>query len=183
MTIPEHIGLPIAVVVSVIAALAFWWWWPRWQVNRLALEITDPKARADVEDKFRKTVGQLLGGGAVLFGAWLAFLQFSPQQQSGVERLRATRQRQDGDAAWWHLCAGRRDERVRTARTVSWASTRDAVRVRARVHDWKNRLQKAGYRHPGGAYGYWKAQRTGAARLGSSKHTRRQPERCQPERR
>ena len=60
MTIPEHIWLPIAVVVSVIAALAFWWWWPRWQVNLLALEIRDPKARADVEDKFRKTVGQLL---------------------------------------------------------------------------------------------------------------------------
>src|SRR5262249_15050588 len=88
-----------------------------------------------------------------------------PNQQSGVERLRATRQRQDCDAAWWHLCAGRRDEPVRTARTVSGANTRDAVCVRARVHDWKNGLRKTGYRHPGGAYGYWKAQRTGAARL------------------
>jgi hypothetical protein len=73
MTIPEHISLPIAVLVSVIAALAFWWWWPRWQVNRVTLEIRDPKARADIEDKFRKTVGQLLGGAALLFGAWLAF--------------------------------------------------------------------------------------------------------------
>jgi uncharacterized protein YjbI with pentapeptide repeats len=82
MTISEHIWVPIAVVVSVIAALAFWWWWPKWQVNRLALEIKDPKARADVEDNFRKTVGQLLGGAAVLFGAWLAFLQFSQQQQT-----------------------------------------------------------------------------------------------------
>jgi len=82
MTIPEHIWLPITVVVSVIAALAFWWWWPKWQVNRLALEIRDPKVRADVEDNFRKTVGQLLGGAAVLFGAWLAFLQFSQQQQT-----------------------------------------------------------------------------------------------------
>ena len=83
MTIPEHIWLPIAVVVSVIAALAFWWWWPRWQVNLLALEIRDPKARADVEDKFRKTVGQLLGGAAVLFGAWLAFKQ---QQQAAQQQ-------------------------------------------------------------------------------------------------
>src|SRR5262249_53492215 len=89
MTIPEHISLPIAVVVSVIAALAFWWWWPRWQVNRVALEIRDPKARADVEDKFRKTVGQLLGGAAVLFGAWLAFLQFSQQQQTGQQQQAA----------------------------------------------------------------------------------------------
>ena len=96
MTIPEHIWVPIAVVVSVIAALAFWWWWPKWQVNRLALEIRDPKARADVEDNFRKTVGQLLGGAAVLFGAWLAFLQFSQQQQTAqiTQQQRAAQQQQ-----------------------------------------------------------------------------------------
>jgi uncharacterized protein YjbI with pentapeptide repeats len=92
MTIPEHIWLPIAVVVSVIAALAFWWWWPKWQVNRLALEITDPKARADIEDNFRKTVGQLLGGAAVLFGAWLAFLQFSQQQQTAQSQVKQQQQ-------------------------------------------------------------------------------------------
>jgi len=89
MTIPEHIWLSIAVVVSIIAALAFWWWWPRWQVNRLAL---DPKARADVEDKFRRTVGQLLGGTAVLFGAWLAFLQFSQQQQTAQSQIEQQQQ-------------------------------------------------------------------------------------------
>ena len=102
MTIPEHIWLPIAVVVSVIAALAFWWWWPRWQVNLLALEIRDPKARADVEDKFRKTVGQLLGGAAVLCGAWLAFLQFSQQQQtaqSPIKQQQQAAQRQQQQAA------------------------------------------------------------------------------------
>src|SRR5580704_15087629 len=91
MAIPEHIWLPIAVIVSVIAALAFWWWWPRWQVNRLTPEIRDPKARADVEDKFRKTVGQLLGGAAVLLGAWLAFLQFSQQQQT-VQQIKQQQQ-------------------------------------------------------------------------------------------
>jgi uncharacterized protein YjbI with pentapeptide repeats len=92
MTIPEHIWLPIAVVVSVMAALAFWWWWPRWQVNRLALEIRDPKARADIEDKFRRTVGQLLGGAAVLFGAWLAFPQFSQQQQTAQSQTEQQQQ-------------------------------------------------------------------------------------------
>src|SRR5882762_3571390 len=92
MTIPEHIWLPIAVLVSVIAALAFWWWWPRWQVNRVALEIRDPKARADIEDKFRKTVGQLLGGAAVVFGAWLAFLQFSQQQQTAQSQIKQQQQ-------------------------------------------------------------------------------------------
>jgi len=102
MTIPEHIWLPIAVVVAVIAALAFWWWWPKLQVNRLAREITDPKARADVEDNFRKTVGQLLGGAAVLFSAWLAFLQFSQQQhtvQSQIKQQQQAAQQQQQQAA------------------------------------------------------------------------------------
>jgi hypothetical protein len=65
--------------VGVIAGLAalvgggwFWWWWPKRQVDRLRLTIRDPKARADVEDNFRKTIGQRLGGAAVLIGAGLA---------------------------------------------------------------------------------------------------------------
>ena len=92
MTILEQIWPPIAVVVSVMAALAFWWWWPKWQVSRLALEIRDPKACADVEDSFRRTVGQLLGGAAVLFGAWLAFLQLSQQQQTAQSQIKEQQQ-------------------------------------------------------------------------------------------
>src|SRR5580700_2552383 len=101
MTVSEHVWVPIAVVVSVIAALAFWWWWPKWQVDRLALEIKDPKARADVEDNFRKTVGQLLGGTAVLLGAWLAFLQFSQQQQTAqqINQQQQAAQQQQQQAA------------------------------------------------------------------------------------
>jgi uncharacterized protein YjbI with pentapeptide repeats len=102
MTILEHIWVPIAVVVSVMAALAFWWWWPKWQVNRLALEIRDPKAHAELEDSFRKTVGQLLGGAAVLFGAWLAFLQFSQQRQTTqfqIEKQQQAAQQQQQQAA------------------------------------------------------------------------------------
>src|SRR5215471_20260689 len=86
----------IAIVIAVLVLLfVVWWlWWrlPKWQVNRLALEIRDPKARADVEDNFRKTVGQLLGGAAVLFGAWLAFLQFSQQQQTAQFQIKQQQQ-------------------------------------------------------------------------------------------
>jgi hypothetical protein len=85
--------LAIAVLAAMpVAALlaAIWWlWWrlPGWQVARLSLKIRDPKARADVEDNFRKTVGQALGGAAVLIGAVAAYLQFTQQQQAARERL------------------------------------------------------------------------------------------------
>ena len=86
--------LIIAIVVIAVAALALlfgiWWlWWrlPKWQVDRLALKIRDPKARADVEDNFRKTVGQALGGAAVLIGAGFALFQFLQQQKAAHDLL------------------------------------------------------------------------------------------------
>jgi hypothetical protein len=56
----------LAGVGAVVALGAWWLWWrlPKRQVDRLRLTIRDPKARADVEDNFRKTIGQLLGGAA-----------------------------------------------------------------------------------------------------------------------
>ena len=84
----DYIWLPIAILVSVVAALALWWWWPKWQVNRLSPEISDPKARADVENSFRKAVGHLLGGAGVLFLVWLAFSQFSRQQQTALSEIK-----------------------------------------------------------------------------------------------
>src|ERR1700720_4430696 len=72
---------------AVLLAVGFWWWWPKRQVNRLRLTIRDPKARADVEDNLRKTIGQLLGGAAVLIGAALAYLQFTQQQQTSQQQF------------------------------------------------------------------------------------------------
>jgi uncharacterized protein YjbI with pentapeptide repeats len=72
---------------------AWWAWWrlPKRQVEGLRLQIRDPKARADLEDNFRKTVGQVLGGATVLIAAGLgggfAYLQFSQQQQASHELL------------------------------------------------------------------------------------------------
>ena len=65
----------LLAILAVIAAGAIWWWVPRWQIERLRLKIRDPKARADVEDNFRKTIGQLLGGAAVVIGAGIAYYQ------------------------------------------------------------------------------------------------------------
>jgi hypothetical protein len=56
-------------------------------VRGLDVQIHDPKARADTEDNFRKTVGQALGGAAVLLGAVSAYLQFTQQQQAARDLL------------------------------------------------------------------------------------------------
>lgn len=61
------LSLPLIIVLAVEATLlllaAIWWlWWrlPKRQVHGLDIQIHDPKARADTEDNFRKTVGQAL---------------------------------------------------------------------------------------------------------------------------
>jgi uncharacterized protein YjbI with pentapeptide repeats len=87
-----NIWIVVAIAVDAILVLlaAIWWlWWrlPQRQVARLALKIRDPKARADTEDNFRKTVGQALGGAAVLIGAGAAYLQFTQQQQASRDLL------------------------------------------------------------------------------------------------
>jgi uncharacterized protein YjbI with pentapeptide repeats len=93
---PEHvlpegvIPIALAVLAALLLVMAIWWlWWrlPKREAARLALKIRDPKARADVEDNFRKTVGQALGGIAVLLGAGLAYLQFSQQQRASHDLL------------------------------------------------------------------------------------------------
>ena len=64
-----NVGIGAAIVVAALA----WWWVPKWQMR--SITVGDPKARADIEDNFRKTIGQLLGGAAVLIGAGLAYDQ------------------------------------------------------------------------------------------------------------
>ena len=80
---PTWIVIAVAIDTALLLLAAIWWlWWrlPERQVARLTLWET--KARADVEDNFRKTVGQALGGAAVLIGAVAAYLQFTQQQQA-----------------------------------------------------------------------------------------------------
>jgi hypothetical protein len=82
-------AVAVALAAAVLGGAAWWLWWrlPKRQVDRLRLTIRDPKARADVEDNIRKTIGQLLGGAAVLIGAGFAYLQFTQQQQASHELL------------------------------------------------------------------------------------------------
>ena len=58
-------------IAAVVLSGAAWWWVPKLQMR--SVTAGDPKARADIEDNFRKTVGQALGGIAVLIGAGMAY--------------------------------------------------------------------------------------------------------------
>src|SRR5262249_54387334 len=64
-----------------------WWWLPKWQANRLRFQIRDAKARADVEDNFRKAIAQLIAGAAVLVGAGFAY--YGTQQTIEASRKQA----------------------------------------------------------------------------------------------
>ena len=80
---------PILGTTAVAAALygPWWLWWrlPKRQAARLGLN--DPKAQADVEDNFRKTISQLFGGGALLAGAVVAYMQLQQQQRASRDLL------------------------------------------------------------------------------------------------
>src|ERR1700712_5367753 len=77
-------------VGGVVLAGAVWWiWWRLPKRQMRSITLGDPKARADIEDNFRKTIGQALGGVAVLLGAVAAYLQFTQQQEGGRAQLQA----------------------------------------------------------------------------------------------
>jgi hypothetical protein len=58
-----------AAAAAAALRLTWWLWWrlPKWQVDHLGFPTVND--RAEAEDNFRKTAGQLLGGAAVLIGA------------------------------------------------------------------------------------------------------------------
>jgi hypothetical protein len=50
--------LPGAVTVVALGAWWLWWRLPKRQVDQLWHPVSDPKGWVDVEDDFRKTIGQ-----------------------------------------------------------------------------------------------------------------------------
>ena len=97
------VGIITAAIGLAAAALfGVWWlWWrlPKRQVDRLRLTIRDPKARADVEDNFRKTITQvfsaivvLFGGAAALVGAGLAYYGTQQTLRANGDQARRSEQ-------------------------------------------------------------------------------------------
>jgi hypothetical protein len=76
----------LLVIGAVLIAIALWWQLPKWQVH--GLHIQNAKEHGDLEDSFRKTITQLLGGIAVLLGAGITYWQFRQQQQTTREQFR-----------------------------------------------------------------------------------------------
>jgi uncharacterized membrane protein YjgN (DUF898 family) len=83
--VPTWLWLVPGIIAVAVLAGAAWWWVPKWQMK--SITAGDSKARADIEDNFRKTIGQALGGIAVLFGAVAAYLQFTQQQNAAHDLL------------------------------------------------------------------------------------------------
>ena len=81
------IGVAILTALTLVTVWWLWWWLPKREVARLSLKIRDAKARAEVENNIRKTVGQALGGAVVLLGTATAYLQFAQQQRSSHDLL------------------------------------------------------------------------------------------------
>src|SRR5260370_5504474 len=73
------------IAALTVAAFGWWLWWPKHKADSLRLTLRDPKERADIEDNIRKTIGQFLGGAAVLIGVGSAYGQFLQQQQASRE--------------------------------------------------------------------------------------------------
>ena len=75
---------PWPVLGAVVAAALWWLWWRLSKRQAARLGFTDPTARANAEDGFRRTISQLFGGATVLIGAAWAYLQFQQQSQASL---------------------------------------------------------------------------------------------------
>jgi uncharacterized protein YjbI with pentapeptide repeats len=87
------VGIGITAVISVLGAASLWWLVPKWQMR--SVTGGTPKDRADIEDNFRKTIGQALGGIAVLIGAGTAY--YGTQQTLQVNEDESRRSLQASD--------------------------------------------------------------------------------------
>ena len=76
--------------VALLVGICAWWLVPKWQMQ--SVRVPDPKDRADIEDNFRKTVGQALGGIFVLLGAGFAYYGTLQTLQANEDQARRSQQ-------------------------------------------------------------------------------------------
>jgi hypothetical protein len=78
------------VFLVLVGTLVAWWWLPKREADRLMPKTSDPKDRAEVEDNYRKTLSQLIGGAAVIAGAGLAYYQTQQTLRGQDEQSKRT---------------------------------------------------------------------------------------------
>ena len=77
----------VFLLIAILAAAA-WWVIPHLQARKLNAECLTAKDIAELEDEYRKTVTQALGGIILLFGAAVALLQLYETRRSSEAQLR-----------------------------------------------------------------------------------------------
>jgi hypothetical protein len=77
----------VFLLIGILAAAA-WWVIPHLQARKLNAECLTAKDIAELEDEYRKTVTQALGGIILLFGAAVALLQLYETGRSSEAQLR-----------------------------------------------------------------------------------------------
>jgi hypothetical protein len=94
------IGALVVLLVFLVGGGWLWWKLPKWQMR--SIRVREPKDRADIEDNFRKTVGQvftgLFTGLFVLLGAGIAYWGTFQTLQANTDQARQTLQANEDQA-------------------------------------------------------------------------------------
>jgi hypothetical protein len=87
-------AIAVPAVALVCAVWFLWWRLPKRQMRWVT--ASDSKERADIEDNFRKTIGQAIAAAVALIGAGAGLFQFLQQQKAtthqSLKQLAVTRE-------------------------------------------------------------------------------------------
>jgi hypothetical protein len=85
----------LGIIAAALSAV-LWWWGPKWQMR--SITAPGPKERADIEDNFRKTIGQAVGGIIAAFvAAGFTYTQFLQQQKATEAQQASAREQLSAD--------------------------------------------------------------------------------------
>jgi uncharacterized protein YjbI with pentapeptide repeats len=87
---PGIVGIIIGSAALLIVGAVLWWQVPKWQMR--SITASHPKDRADIEDNFRKTIGQALGGVFILLAAGMAYFGTLQTIRVNEDQARRTQQ-------------------------------------------------------------------------------------------
>jgi hypothetical protein len=80
----SQILIYLGIAVLVLTALSLWWWFPKWQIRHYS--IRDVSERGNLENSFRATIGQLIGGVGLIAGLIFTFAQFQESHNNFLKQ-------------------------------------------------------------------------------------------------